>query len=385
LRDVKLKTLFVALFVSAVGGAAVEVAPAPTLIHFQTGPGRFEIAAVDAGAAKVATAAAEEAWRMMTEPLGLPEWFSTPILVRVVPGEEWREAAAFRVVAEPGAIVSLRVNANYLADVHILRRALVQSLLLRLAVAQHGVSDRIVTPLWLELAGENWWETHADPAQLDALKQASETAGTSGLAELLRWQRGGEEPFAKRQSAAWLLRFLVAESSKADEWPALLRRLLGGEEPLVALAGAFPNRFADATERELWWQTGYQQLRRTRTLPVLEIEESRERLQTLARFLAASGDGDRVVPWREVLAHGREPFVRAELNRRLSELNRLLPALHPFYRNAGLALADVFAGAGSSGQRSSELGARFEADWTEAEELRAASTQALDALERGSR
>ena len=55
-------------------------------------------------------------------------------------------------------------------------------------------------------------------------------------------------------------------------------------------------------------------------------------------------------------------------------LNRVVPALHPFYRNAGLSLAEVFARRASA--------EAFERDWRDATELDAATSAALDALEK---
>src|SRR4051812_6613603 len=58
-------------------GVALRAAPAPAI--FQSAPGRSEIAALDAAAAERVAARAEEGWRTLMAPLGLPERFSTPI------------------------------------------------------------------------------------------------------------------------------------------------------------------------------------------------------------------------------------------------------------------------------------------------------------------
>ena len=83
-----------------------------------------------------------------------------------------------------------------------------------------------------------------------------------------------------------------------------------------------------------------------------------------------------------MLAHAGEPIVEGELQRRAVALNRLLPSLHPFFRNAGLSLAEVFAKRrGADRIRDTARGA-FERDWSDAVELAAASRAALDALEK---
>mgnify|MGYP006969313955 CR=1 FL=1 len=61
-----------------------------------------------------------------------------------------------------------------LLDACVLYPAALRDLLMRLAVAQHGVHERLAAPLWLEHACMVWWSVRAEPAQLDALKQQPE-------------------------------------------------------------------------------------------------------------------------------------------------------------------------------------------------------------------
>lgn len=269
----------------------------------------------------------------------------------------------------------------------LIRRAVVQALLMRLAVAHHGVNERLVAPLWLEFACVGWWETRADAAQFDLLKYRSARMEPPALRALLSWQRGDEEDAARIGSATWLIAFLQAESGKAGEWPALLRRLLGGEEPLLSLAATFPGRFDTAEESELWWLTGFHHARRVRTVPVLDAAESRAELAALQRFVVAEGalETDTSATLRSALDHAREPFVGAELQRRSTELARMVPALHPFFRNAGLSLAEAFATRTAPKARRDEACRAFEADWRDAVELMFASRAALDAVESGGR
>lgn len=358
----------------AVSGAAVAL--------FQSAPGRFEVAGVAVSGAQRVVALASEAWQQLAGPLALPESFASPVFVRLVPAADWREAVPFRVIVETGGVVSVRVRWDEATPEIFVRRALVQGLLMRQAVARHGVNERLAAPLWLEHACVGWWHTRADPAQLDALKQATARLAPPALDELLEWQRGAVEPTQLTEGAVWLLTFLRGESGRAGEWPALLHRLLGGETPVAALVASYPGRFANEGERELWWQTGWHHLRRARVLPGLEAAESRAELAELARFVFARGRGDAVVPLREVLGQAREPVVEAELKRRSVALNRGLPALHPFYRNAALSLAEALAARGVAAKRREILCAVFEQDWRDANELEAASAAALDALER---
>ena len=361
----------------------VSGAVAPVLI--QSAPGRFEISAVDPTVAHGVAAAADEGWRILATPLGLPDGFSSPIFVRIVPAAEMAsESAPFQMTVEVGGIVSVRLRGDA-ATLSVTRRALVQSLLMRLAVAQYGVSQRLTVPLWLEHGCVGWWETRAAAAQLDALKQSSTRERAPSFDALIGWTRGAEESRTYSRAATWLFTFFQSESGRAREWPTLLVRLLNGDDALVAVAISYPGRYSSAAERELWWQTGYHSLCRAATLPSLEAVESREQLGALARFVfaGASEDADVVVPLATTLAHAHEPVVAAELTRRSAELSKLIPSLHPFYRNAGLSLGEVFAARTARPSSRERACATFEQDWRDAVELETSTRSALDALESG--
>jgi hypothetical protein len=375
--------LFFACAIFSAVHLAAAAEPVPTVA--QSGPGRFEVAAIDASVGHAVTATAEEAWRMLAAPLGLPEAFSSPVFVRVVTDAD-ALPAPFHVTVEPGGVVSLRLRALGVPPA-ILRRALVQALLLRVAVAQHGVTPKLTVPLWLEHGCVELWQTRADAAQLDALKQESLPLPPPALSALLDWPRGGNESRLWIVGSAWLVTILQSESGRAREWPAFLSRLLNGEPAEAALAATFGEKFSNVDERELWWQTAWHQAVHARVLPVLAAADSRAQLQALARFVFAgpNEEADLVVPLGDVLARGAEPIVAAELQRRAAELARFVPALHPFYRNAGLSLAAAFSARGNSEAMRTGLAVAFESDWRDAAELEAASTAALDGLERKAR
>jgi hypothetical protein len=290
--------------------------------------------------------------------------------------------AAFRVTVEVGGIVSLRLRAD-LATQRVVRHALVQGLLMRIAVARHGAEARLTSPLWLEHACVGWWETRVEAARLDALKQETARQGPPSIEALLMWRHGGVEPRTSSAAAIWLLGFLQGESGRAREWPTFLPRLLGGDDPLIALVESYPGRFASAEERELWWRTGYHHVRAVRTLPALDAPDSRAQLAALTRFVFAgtSDEADVVVPLRSLMARASEAIVTAELTRRANELTKLAPTLHPFYRNAGLSLGEVLAARAVERRKLDALCAAFEQDWRDATEIEAATTAALDRLE----
>ena len=84
---------------------------------------------------------------------------------------------------------------------------------------------------------------------------------------------------------------------------------------------------------------------------------------------------------RDLLGQAGDPVVADELTRRATALNRVLPAVHPFYRNAALSFGELLAERNKSAERRESLWTAFEADWRDANELAAASAAALDAIE----
>lgn len=378
--------LAAALALAAVLGAGsnARAQPEAVPVMVRSAPGRFEVSARDSASAHAVVGLAEETWRLLAAPLNLPPAFSSPIFVRLTTGPEGRTAAddGFGSNVEAGGVVSIwiRTGANDGVPVErILRHALVRGLLLRLAVAGHGGREGIAAPAWLERGAVGWCETRANPAALDALKYEAEFQAPPALGAMLSGGAGGAARL-DLGAAVWLFTFLQSESTRAGEWPALLRQVLGGAPADAALRETFPGRFATPEERELWWQTGWHHLRRTRTLPSLAAAESRQELAALARFVFTPGDADVVVPLRTVLEHSADATVAAELKRRGGELARLTVALHPFYRNAGLSLGEAFQAASTAPQREAAC-AQFDRDWQDAMELEAASKAALDELE----
>lgn len=348
----------------------------------QSATGRFEIAAVDSAQGHAIAALAEEGWRILAGPLDLPAQFATPVFVRVVATASAGFSPPFQATAESGGVVSVRVRAEA-ASPAVVRRALVRGLLLRLAVAQQGAKETVRVPRWLEEGSVLWWETRANAAQLDAARQESLRRVPPALGDVLAWQAGPVDSPGFAVASLWLMTYLQTEARRGTEWPALVRAVLAGDDPDVALTATFPGRFANEAERELWWQTGWHHVARARTLPALEAADARTQLGALMRFVFsdAAGEKDLVLPLAAVLARAAEPIVAAELTRRAAEVNRLVPVLHPFYRNAGLALGEALAARTTPAEKQAERVAAFEADWREARELEAATTAALDALE----
>jgi hypothetical protein len=368
--------ILVTVLLGAAGGkclAAADVVP----VNVRTAPGQFDIAAQDAFVAHAVSATADETWRVLGGLLELPAAFSSPVFVRVVDAADRRER--FDAIAEPGGVVSVWIDAAAVRQPGVVRRALTRGLLLRLATAVRGADGLRVVPRWLEEGCALWVDTRVAPARLDAVKDETRPLVPPALGALLNDTPALAAAPAREAAALWLLSFLPAESTSQREWPSFLLRVLSGLPSDEALIASYPGRFTNARERELWWQTGWHHVRRGRTLPNLESEESAREIEGLARFVFAPGEQDVVVPLRTMLAHAHDGLVVGEFQRRATELRRIAPGLHPFYRNAGLSLLDLFTLAPTApAARRDALLAAYESDRQDALELAAAAMAVLD-------
>lgn len=352
---------------------AAEVVP----VNVRNAPGQFDIAAQDASLAHVVSAVADETWRVLSGLVELPTAFSSPVFVRVIEARD--RGDRFEARAEPGGIVSVWIDAAAAREASVVRRALTRGLLLRLAIAAKGADGMRMVPRWLEDGCVQWVDTRVFPARLDAVKDETRPMPVPALGALLNDAPTLGAGLGREAAALWLLTFLQGESTAQREWPAFMARVLSGRPGDEALVASYPGRFSNVRERELWWQTGWHHVRRARALPTWESEESAREIELLARFVFAPSEQDIVVPLGTLVAQVNDGLVAGEFGRRAAELRRITPALHPFYRNAGLSLLDLFTEARMAAPaRREALVAAYESDWRDAVELAAATKSVLD-------
>ena len=100
----------VALIAAALACAGKPAGNAAAPVIVQSSAGRFEFATVDPSAGHAVAALAEEMWRHLARPLGLPEAFSSPVFVRLLPPPGDGRVAAFEVNVEPGRTITYRAS-----------------------------------------------------------------------------------------------------------------------------------------------------------------------------------------------------------------------------------------------------------------------------------
>lgn len=360
------------LFLISVCSGAAEGLAEPEARVFYTQAGQFEVIVTEVGDAQPMLALGRSVWDALAGPLGLPaDGFTTPVSVRLVPAKAWNEAPPFTVMVEPAGLVSVRVRWSADADPIFVRRAFVQGLILRQAVAWHAVGPRLTVPLWLEQACTAWSLVREKPAMLDAFQQ--ESAGMAmlpPLRALLEWERGAVESRGRELASLWLFLQLQAEQGGSARWGGWVRGVVGGAPPYETLPRAYAGLWPDGLALELWWQTVFHHQRRSRALPVMTAEASRAWMQDRSRWLAGREGREVVLALEELPELRKEAWVLEELKQRLGQTRMVLGAIHPYYANAALSLGRVYEAAEKGrGQEFTAALADFQRDALDAREL----------------
>ena len=349
---------------------AVAEPPAPRI--FYTKQGQFEIIVPKAEDAQSALELGRSVWAALSGPLGLPaEGFPTPVSVWFVPVEQWNSPAPFLVTVEIPGRVNVRVR--WAADTEPLhvRRAFVQGLILRQAVAWHGISAPLTVPLWLEQAGTAWSQVRERPAMLDSFQQESiGITAVPPLSSLLLWERGAMDSRTWELASLCLFLQLQAEPGEASRWGGWIRGVVGGADPLDTLPRSYKGLWANPLAMELWWQTAFQYQRRQATLPVMTAEASRNWLADRSRWLGGRGGREVVLNLSELRGLYKEEWVREELSLRVKQTQAILGVLHPYYANAALSMGRLYTAVLRGGAKEfTDALAAFERDALDGREL----------------
>jgi hypothetical protein len=353
-------------------------------VVFTSGPGQFEVIGPDVIATRATVELARQAWRSLGDTLDLPPGFGRAISVRLVPEARWEGAAAFNVVVEPGGTVSLWVAWHENLPAWVLRRALVQALLMRVAVDRHGVQPGLQVPLWLEHGAVALWQIRANPALLDEWQARAADLPWPDLAELWAWERHEAADEARERAALWCLLWLREEGRAAPgTWARWRDAVLRGEGEAAALARLFP-AWGEPAAVERRWRVGGWRVATRSTLAGWSAAESRLRLWALWRVVLTDGSGrERVVEDEEWWEGRDDEVLRAEVAWRRARLGAELPWVHAFYHNVALSAGRVWE-AWERGDEAvwREARAQLTADILSARELEEVAREALDALSR---
>lgn len=378
-----------AIVVGVPGARAAEVEPTeatngmaePAPRVFYTETGRFEIIVLDVADAQHALALGRSVWGALSGPLGLPsEGFSSPVSVRLVPEKQWKAPAVFTVSVETPGRVNVRIRWSDQVDPVIVRRAFVQGLILRQAVAWHGLGPRLTVPLWLEQACTAWSLIRERPAMKDAFQQESEgIPAPPPLRSLLLWERGEVESRSWELASLWLFLQLRDEAEDEARWGGWVRGVVGGADPVDTLPRCYTGLWKDFATMELWWQVGFHHQRLSRVLPAMTAAASRAWLADRSRWLAGRAGREIVLPLDELNELRREPWVRDELTQRVRQTHAVLGVIHPFYANTAISLGRLYEAAlRGNGKQFRAARADFERDALDGRELEDTVNALLD-------
>lgn len=336
---------------------------------FLEGSGRFEVVALPGPDGVRLADLADAAWVEWREPLGLPDRLPVAVTVRLAPRADWIFGDASTWVAvDPSGVVSVWIRADAESGLERERlwlRALAEGALRRKAVLLGLDRAKSQTPRWLAAAAAEAALVAERPSMADAWR--GEFANAGGPATLRDILLGGVSDGPGRESAVrdraafgvWL--WLRDESGRSGAWERFVAALLGGESSGAALAREFARLNAkprEAREWELAWKVAAARLSLARTAPMFSAEESRVRLERLARVVVRdlrTGQERVLPPWGE-WATREEAWPRSVLAERSGILEVDFTQIHPFYSNA----------AGSLGRAWGSLAAGREAEWREA-------------------
>ncbi|MEO0794078.1 MAG: hypothetical protein AAFX93_02895 [Verrucomicrobiota bacterium] len=251
-------------------------------------------------------------------------------------------------------------------------QALASVYIRRAAVWRYGQSAGPQAPHWLELAFGQLLESSIRPGYADTQREKALVRPPLGLEELLT-VRG---PFGLEQekvalNAVWLFRLLENRISDRTLFRKVLAAFLKNLNPAYIMVKAFPGRFEDREEMEMWWAVGFQSMTRSRETPFFNMEQSRELIRSLAIVTADVGGQDRRMAGLSLWELRDVPTVEVATLQRHREVKLEIQRVNPVYYNAMLSLGLFFETALNAEQQQivNAQHDRFLSDYRDAQEL----------------
>ncbi len=305
------------------------------------------------------------------------------IRVDLVPPFEAGWPGPYQIKVAPTRInVQIRWGKDTRAD--DLQRALIHALLARLYQHFGAPQPDVNVPSWLVLSSQKDFSTRQQPALLELWARQARNCPTPEFSQFTEEKpRPAGAPVtpastAEELQAFWFRRVLSQEPKLAA--PELLRNLARGHPLRQLLAQNLPEEVWDTpARRALWLPVRYQQAIRAGAVPTFSMQESREYLRDIQRFVFPVEGKPSVLDPAGLLAQRDREDVRAEVFRRLAKLRIDIARANPVWWNAwhsyGLFL-EQFPSASESDLR--QLWQLTQADSQDARQLENAIRQALN-------
>lgn len=302
----------------------------------------FHLVGVDTPSVMTATRIAQEMGELGADYFALPNSLQ-PISVELQPSAMTKLKKPFVVRLQAGGRVVVIIKWDEFTTFQDTCQALASGFLTRAAFYAFGPEAASNVPDWLELAFASALEVRLRPANIDALTRVTL------LAEPLRLEMvvNAKSPFPEgienvSLHAYWLFKYLESELDTKEAFSSLLARFIGNQDYMRILNQAFPQRFKEKRDVELWWAVGLNNMLQTREPPFLGMDDSRRRVAELVSLIVNDGVSDVRLRVDELWAQRDIAALQVEVGFRLREIKLELQRINRLYYNSLLSLGNAF-------------------------------------------
>ncbi|WP_269540736.1 hypothetical protein [Cerasicoccus fimbriatus] len=251
-------------------------------------------------------------------------------------------------------------------------QALASALVRRAAVWRFGQAAGNNAPHWLELAMGQLLEASIRPGYADVQREKALKRPPLGLEELLT-ARG---PFGIQQeqfalNSVWFFRLLENRIPDRTFFRRVLAAFLNDLNPNYVLVKAFPDKFDNKQDLEMWWAVGFQAMARSRETPFFTMPQSRDLVRELAIVTVNVKGQDQRMAGAALWEQRALPEVQAAMELRHREIKLELQRINPVYYNSMLSLGLFFevAMSAENPEPVQVANSRFLTDYRSAQEL----------------
>ena len=337
----------------------------------------FIVASRDADSAHYVDRLAKKLYGIVGEYVNLPDEYSEPIVIKLVPKEHWQSPAPFQTSAGVAGELSLHFGWDKDADFDWLVRGIVQVITTRAFVWHHGTSRVADMPYWLELALTEEARARMNPAKLSHIVETAQvTERLSVPTIILSTRETGANADLVINSFA-MLRAMRREYG-AETRP-FLSALIGSESPGITLAQSRPEIFHRQDAIESWWKRQYNHFLAKRTSVFWDTKQTRNQMLAWTRLNVSDSSEPLIMTITQTWHMRDEPGVRQKIVDRVAEVHDHIEQANPVYFNSMLSLGKVWEAVRDSDLSGLQINyERFKNDFTAAIDMDVRIQKALN-------
>lgn len=317
--------------------SALHAQPGTDILERSSRDGLFSVIGTDFDGTQTVGAMSDQ-----MERLGLryfPEAQGIPVPIRVMLLTAPDFDAPYIVTRQPNGNYFVYIAWNADTRFGDVCQALASAFVRRAAIWRYGPAAGPKAPHWLELALGQLLEAAIRPGYADVQREKALVRPPMGLEELLT-ARG---PFDLQQekvalNAVWFFRLLENRITDRTHLRRVLAAFLKGLDPAYVMVKAFPGKYENRAELEMWWAVGFQSMARSRETPFFTMEQSRELVRNLAIITVNLNGQDRRMAGTSLWEYRERDQVMSALELRHREIKLELQRINPVYYNSILSL-----------------------------------------------